>query len=825
MSKVLPLHGEWALSCYRRGGYLWGEAPEFTATAHVPGSVQSDLAAAGLMPDPLLGVNSRYAEWTEHRDFLLERTFTLPEERYVERVYLCCEGLDHQGTVRLNGHEVARLPGMHLPLRADITAAVHLQGENRLQICFDAPPEVTGQLGKTHEERALKARYAYGWDWCPRMVSTGIWDDISVRTTSGLVIDAFWPRASLLPGGGGRIQLHTELEAHIGGRYAFHYRVLRGGELVASLEAQAELRSCRESVLHEMDLPGPGVWDTDDPVLYEVRLRVDRGQICADSAGALVGFRELSFTHVAGRTDALAYQCRLNGRDIYLTGVNWAPFRMYPGNVCRETLAPMLSALRAMGVRILRVWGGAVLEKAAFYDLCDELGLLVWQEFPLSSSGLSNRPPEDDAFLDRLEEVAASFVRRRRAHPCLAAWSGGNELLADDGRPLDERHPAIARLGRVVRRLDEGRCFFPTSPSGAVGMPGLDELGRGVCHDVHGPWKYLGVREHYAYYNRDDCLLRSESGAPGAARLDLLERYSGGLPLWPPTAANALHAHRGAWWIQHEQLGALFGPCRGEADLPQYVRESRYLQAEAVRYMAQSCRRRAPGCAGLFVWMGNDPFPNASNTALFDYDAAPRPAAYALSAAAGEVLLCARYDRLSLAPGETFRAEVLLAAPAASALRVDARLLGPRGEVLHEQTAMVAPSQPAAPCFALAAALPHTAAGVLILALAAFAGEQCVAREAYAFACAPDGPPLAPLRRLAPAQVALRAEGEGYALCNDSPHPAVGVCAYAPGGVCLPGFVTLLPWEKRPVALYGREPSAFCLEGLNLHATGPAGVV
>lgn len=233
----------------------------------------------------------------------------------------------------------------------------------------------------------------------------------------------------------------------------------------------------------------------------------------------------------------------------------------------------------------------------------------------------------------------------------------------EGGVPVDERHPNIAMLQRLVAKLDPGRRFLPASASGPSFVADASRFGQGLHHDVHGPWQYLGERSHYSFFNSDDALFRSETGTPGTSRSATIHKWADGLPVWPPTRDNPYWVHRGAWWIQWEQLGAMFGlqDTDAEADvLDAYCRASRYMQAESLRYAAEATRRREAETSGFIVWMGNEPFPNNANTSVIEYDGMPKPAYYALQKAYAGFLLSARYDRLEYSEGDTFESGIYI---------------------------------------------------------------------------------------------------------------------------------------------------------------------
>jgi beta-mannosidase len=351
-----------------------------------------------------------------------------------------------------------------------------------------------------------------------------------------------------------------------------------------------------------------------------------------------VGFKEVVWRPCEGApVEADPWLCIVNGREVFLRGVNWTPIRPNFADVTTEQVRQRLETYRNLHMNVLRVWGGAYLERADFYALCDELGLLVWQEFPLSSSGVDNYAPDDPESIAAMAEIARSYIERRQHHVSLFIWCGGNELQDDkdgergnDGGPLGLEHPLLKRLGEVVHELDPTRRYLPTSASGPRFYASPDEFGEGVHWDVHGPWKPEGALDERwaAYWGGDDALIRSEVGAPGPSSADLIRRYAGDCAPFPASYANPLW-RRTSWWIEWPQFVAELG--HEPETLEAYVAWGQQRQARALAIAARSCKERFPRCGGFILWMGHDSFPCTANTAILDFEGNPKPAAYALA--------------------------------------------------------------------------------------------------------------------------------------------------------------------------------------------------
>ncbi|MCZ7545174.1 MAG: hypothetical protein M5R40_17345 [Anaerolineae bacterium] len=215
--------------------------------------------------------------------------------------------------------------------------------------------------------------------------------------------------------------------------------------------------------------------------------------------------------------DARPYTFAVNGRKVYAKGWNWVPMDVMYGVPRPAKLDRLLNLARQAHVNLLRVWGGGLIESEAFYNRCDELGIMVWQEFIQSSSGVDNIPPDAPDMIAMMVADAERIIPRRRNHPALVLWCGGNELTLDSEQPCDDDQPMLAALKSVVARLDSDRLWLPTSPSGRLFSNSLENIRRDPhgLHDVHGPWEYQGVEGQYTLYNQGTALLHSEFGVEG----------------------------------------------------------------------------------------------------------------------------------------------------------------------------------------------------------------------------------------------------------------------------------------------------------------------
>lgn len=587
--------------------------------ARVPASVQQLLREQGQLPDWNRDLDSRAAEWVENRAWVYATTLPRAWLEGAPIRRLRCAGLDHAGWVCCNGRLVGRFENGFVEHVFDLSS-VPLADENTLQIVFDPPPRWLGQIGYTSRIKDWKARFNYTWDWQPRLVQTGIWDRVTLELSDGAELSEL--RCQVTARGFtlfGRASGPVEVSLDDGDR-----NVLRATATAAQLAGGAAFA----------DLPVEPWWPNREgpQKLYRLtcRLAGPDGRT-ADEWSREIGFKQVEWRACADAPPgADPWLCVINGRPVFLQGINWTPIRPNYADLTPADYEVRIRAYADLGLNVLRVWGGAFLETELFYELCDRHGLLVWQEFPFSSSGVDNWPPEDPAVIAEARPIVRSYITRRQHHASVLCWCGGNELQGaldggkvGCGKPVTTGHPMIAMMAGEAAALDPDRRFLPTSASGPRFMADEKEFGLGVHWDVHGPWQPAPD----SYWQRDDSLFRSEVGAPGASPLDILERYYAPGSLLPLHDRNPLWRRFG-FWLQDAAFQQDHG--RQPRDLPEFVAWSQRIQAEALLRPVRACKRRFPRCGGIIIWMGHDTFPCPVNTAILDFYGRPKPAAGAL---------------------------------------------------------------------------------------------------------------------------------------------------------------------------------------------------
>lgn len=602
--------------------------------ANVPGSVQKALLDSGVINDWNYGLNSNGIEWIENRHWIYQTN--LPGEFFSnkERKYILnCLGLDGEGEIWLNGNKVGTFGSAFISYKFDIKPYINTDN-NILSIIFYSPEKYQGQVYWTSKTKLIKPRFYYNWDWCPRLVQIGIWDniyieslddfdlstlltftDVDLKLKKGLIFfkDLFWNNSC---------RLHVILKD------------LTNNILVDTI-LDNDLSKGYFLSINNILLWNPN--GKGKQYLYSLECElIDNKNNILDRVIRKIGFRKIEWNSCKKHSsDSLSWLCKINGEPVFLQGFNWTPVKVMFADVTEEEYRSLLLKYRDLGVNILRIWGGGFLEKECFYNLCDELGILVWQEFPLSSSGIDNTPSDDSNIILRMKDIVECYIRKRHYHTSLFMWGGGNELYTKDNRaPLDFTHPMLIEIKRTVECLDNFHRLVPASPSGFAIYNDKSFYGDGIMGDVHGPWwlpeepsddEMSNIKK---YWSESDALFHSEVGVPGASSISLFKKYYPEEYLSDVGPYNPIWT-RFLWWLEDEHF-LKSNPGLKSISLEKYIEWSQKRQEKGLSIALAEAKKRFPACGGFIIWMGHDCFPTPANTSIIDFDGEYKPVAYIL---------------------------------------------------------------------------------------------------------------------------------------------------------------------------------------------------
>jgi beta-mannosidase len=585
--------------------------------ASVPGCVHADLRSTGQIPDPFFGKNELGLQWIERCDWEYRAVFQLTRSVFSgEKIELVCDGLDTVATLFVNGQKIGSADNMFVAHRWELKRHLRL-GRNELLIRFGSamgyiektrtgfspPKEFCDPVGNS--ARIRKQPCQFGWDWGPRFVTAGIWRDIRLeswsenRLTHARIVQRHREDGSV------SLELHPGFAEKTKGVELTAICRFEGGEVAQATGTGKILR---------LDIPAPKLWwpaGQGDQPLYDLEITA------RDPAGKEIG---LLHRRIGLRTIVLdrhsdswgeSFQFLINGRAVFIKGANWVPAHSFVAGLGRTDYERDLRSAVAANMNCVRLWGGNIYESELFYDVCDELGLLVWHDFMFACTLY----PSDRRFISSVRTEATQQVQRIQHRACLALWCGNNELVQLNGAYL--RANATLRRGyvalfhrllpEVVKAHDGVTAYWPSSEWRET-LEGGHALGE-KSGDSHF-WDVWHARHPVKDYEKWAFRFCSEFG---------MQSYSSGetnQTFCPPEDRNvfgpAMENHqknRAGNQIILDYVSRRYRFPKSQSDL---IYLSQLNQAYCMKTGVEHYRRLTPRCMGTLYWQLNDCWPGAS---------------------------------------------------------------------------------------------------------------------------------------------------------------------------------------------------------------------
>ena len=587
--------------------------------ATVPGCIHTDLMAAGEIPDPFYREFEQSVQWVGETDWVYRRSFSVPLELLQhDQVLLRCEGLDTFAIIKLNGQKVGTTNNMFRTWEFDVKAALK-EGENTIEIALNSvmpfikerDQDKSQYKGVGGRSWVRKEPCSFGWDWAPRLITSGIWRNISIQTfdqarLEDVIISQDHSESN-------QVNLAIELGAQLIKTVSVHavVSVVYQGKTMATSKVALQNGKARTSI----SVQAPQLWwpaGMGDQPLYtiQVALLSADGRVL-DRTERRIGLRTLKLLE---KDDQNPLRFEVNGVSFFAKGANWIPADSFAPRVTPEKLRQYVADAAAVNMNMLRFWGGGYYEEDALYDACDEMGICVWVDFKFACASY---PSFDHDFMENVRQEARDNLRRLAHHPCIAVWCGNNEIIYlvrdkwGDNTMSREGYDQLFKhlLGNQVKELSPQTSYVSGSPE---------------CGDVHYWDVWWGDKTFEAYRKLSGFM--SEFGYQSYPEPKSVRAYTAPedrTSTFTPVMKWHERADTGNLRIQN-MTGNYF---RRPKDFDNTIWVSQIVQGYGIKMGAEAWRRQMPKSMGCLFWQYNDCWPVASWSSV-DYFGRWKPLHY-----------------------------------------------------------------------------------------------------------------------------------------------------------------------------------------------------
>jgi len=606
--------------------------------AAVPGTVHTDLLANEIIEDPFYRLNEHDVQWIDKVKWEYKTTFIVEKEiLQKDRVELDFKGLDTYADILLNGKKILETDNMFREWQIEVKETL-MPGENELSIIFRSPitegikkydaqgyeipvsDNDLAKIGQVEGEKKVsiytrKAGYHFGWDWGPRLVTSGIWRPVMIRAWDAAKIENLQIVQNSVEEEKATFSAVIEIEAEKKAKAKLSIH----NEQAVLAKDEIQLKKGLQKITVDFEIKNPKLWWTNglgEQHLYNISAQLDiKGQKVKEETR--IGIRTLELVREKD-DDGTSFYFKLNGHPVFMKGANYIPNDVFLPRVTEENYRTVVESAKNANNNMLRVWGGGVYEEDIFYDLCDENGILVWQDFMFACAMF----PGDEAFLENVRHEAIDNVKRLRNHPSIALWCGNNEILAawkgwgweraeraknkENADKIWQAYVDIFHktLPEVVEEYDPQRSYWGSSPSSGPGIP---------ADLVNGDEHYWGVwwgKEPFETYATHLPRFMSEYGFQSFPDISTVRKFA--KPEDYNIFSEVMKSHQrssiGNGTIEYYMLEQYNKP----KDFESFLYVNHVLQAEGIKFGLEGHRRAMPFCMGSLYWQINDCWPVAS---------------------------------------------------------------------------------------------------------------------------------------------------------------------------------------------------------------------
>lgn len=654
---IISLDGEWSLFGFPEGELQVNHPDEFNQLnlerieAFVPGNVELDLLRTGRIDDPFWGSNVQKLRALEGFEWWYVRSFELPEDGSENEWDLVCEGLDTIAQIWINGNLVgesenalichtfsvskALKPGQTNSIAIQLRSVMKAAREHRYE------PSMMSWEGRDEGLFIRKPPHCWGWDIMPRVVSAGIWKSIRLESCPEEKIEQLYFWTAGIDSSGARLGVHYQVRSKakdlVGCSLLIHGMC---GSHTFTYEYPIEFAVGRCIVpIENAQLWWPRGYGPAN--LYQVKVQLIRDDEILSERKVTIGLRTIKLLSTVRNSETKNnwngmaptrfdsepdrdkhFLFIVNNEPIMVKGTNWVPLDAFHSRDLQR-LPQAMEMIDELNCNMIRCWGGNVYESDEFFNLCDQKGVLVWQDFSLACC----RYPQTKEFFTQIEQEAVSVIYRLRNHPSLAVWCGDNEIdmaYVSEGLSPEENYLTREILPRVVHRCDPYRPFIPSSPYiSPEAFSTANPLVNTPEQHLWGPRGYF--KSHY--YTDHQAHFIGEIGYHGCPASDSIRRFISPEKVWPWEGNDEWQIHSTYHWfhsvydrdrikLMANQIREFFGVI--PSNLESFIMASQITQAEAVKYFIESTRLRKWQTSGLLWWNLIDGWPQFSD-AVVDY--------------------------------------------------------------------------------------------------------------------------------------------------------------------------------------------------------------
>lgn len=601
--------------------------------AQVPGCVHTDLYDNNLIPDPFYGTNEKDLQWISDENWEYKKIIDIDNEFLSKEVQLLkFYGLDTYARVFINGSLFIASNNMFHPWEVNVKGVFKL-GRNEILVFFDSPikkvlpkmnkmtyelPADNDQIKKT-SPHTRKAPYHYGWDWGPSFATCGIWQNVKIIAYDSFTFNNVYVDQKEIQPDIAKIKISVTITSEVESDVEL---LIVEPKSKINISKSVKLRKGKNSFYRVIEIISPRLWwpnghGAQNMYIFEISAKNNN---CVDIKKIKTGLRDFK-VQLGEDSDGNSFAFMVNGKPIFSKGANWIPGDSFTTRMTKDNYKTLLENAVNANMNTVRVWGGGIYESEDFYDLCDELGLIVWQDFMFACSLY----PGNDDFLESVKKEAEYQIIRLRNHPSIALWCGNNEIaVAWHNWGWKEKYPEIVftkdyknlfheLLPKLCNSLDKSRLYWPSSPGYDLLLPKTgQELNRG---DVH----YWGVwhgGDELSSFSENVGRFMSEFGMqsfPSPVTVDYFCPSNE-----QEINSDIVKSHQKASLGNANIMKYILMYYNQPKDFSSFIMLSQIMAGEAIKVAVESHRMAMPYCMGSLYWQLNDCWPGASWSSM-DY--------------------------------------------------------------------------------------------------------------------------------------------------------------------------------------------------------------